>query len=73
MGPQKRVLYRVFIIKKGSYKPSGTERKMAYDSEPALSLVGLVVKGKENGVLMILERVALQEKAFILRSGEFTR
>lgn len=59
MWPQKRMLYPVFIIKKGFYKPSGTERKMTYDSEPALRLVGMVVKGRENGVLIILERVAL--------------
>lgn len=47
---------------------------MACDSEPALRLVEMAVKGRENGVLMILERVTLQEKAFILQvSGEFMR
>lgn len=45
---------------------------MTCDSEPALRLVGMVVKKRENGVLMILERLAFQEKAFILQvSGEF--
>ena len=43
---------------------------MTCDSEPALRLVGIVVKKRENGVLMILERLAFQERHSFYRFQE---
>jgi len=76
-GPQKRMSLFCFILSLWSRRRlwaqlNRRENDLWFRTGPAIGGDG--VKKRVNGVLMILERLAFQKKAFILQVwGEFTR
>lgn len=76
-GPQKRMSLFCFILSLWSkwrlwVQLNRRENDLWFRASPAIGGDG--VKKRVNGVLMILERLAFQEKAFVLQVlGEFAR